>query len=94
MFVVVYDRSLRNVLTEEVIRDLAGDTGAIEALEAEWRQLNDDRVGMREVFPKGDMRIVLPCKIERLIWNAKKIFRINARKQTDLNPLKVVEGVR
>ena len=82
------------MLTEEVIRELAGDTGAIEQLEAEWKQLNDDRVGMREVFPKGDMRIVLPCNIDRLVWNAKKIFRINARKQTDLNPLRVVEGVK
>lgn len=42
-------RQLRNVLTEEVIRDLAGDTNAIEELESEWRQLCDDRVGMREV---------------------------------------------
>jgi len=47
-----------------------------------------------QVFPKGDMRIVLPCNIERLIWNAKKIFRINTRKATDLNPVKVVEGIR
>ncbi|XP_067948896.1 DNA-directed RNA polymerase II subunit RPB1-like [Watersipora subatra] len=88
------ERQLRNVLAEEVIRDLAGDTTAIEELEAEWRQLCDDRTGMREVFPKGDMRIVLPCNLERLIWNAKKIFRINTRKATDLNPVRVVEGIR
>lgn len=40
------------------------------------------------------MRIVLPCNMDRLIWNAKKVFRINARKTTDLSPLRVVEGVR
>lgn len=40
------------------------------------------------------MRIVLPCNMDRLLWNAKKLFRINAHKTTDLNPLNVVEGVR
>jgi len=42
-------RQLRNVLTEEVIRDLAGDSHAIEELEAEWRQLCEDRENMRQV---------------------------------------------
>ena len=42
-------RQLRNVLAEEVIRDLAGDTNAIEELEGEWRQLCEDRTAMREV---------------------------------------------
>ena len=82
------------MLTEEAIGELAANASAIEQLEAEWKQLNDDRVGLRKLFPMGDMRIVLPCNIDRLIWNAKKMFRINTRKQTDLNPLQVVEGVR
>lgn len=29
-----------------------------------------------------------------MIWNAQKIFRVELRKPTDLNPLKVIEGVR
>ena len=40
------------------------------------------------------MRIVLPCNMDRLLWNAKKLFRINTRKTTDLNPVNVVEGVK
>lgn len=40
------------------------------------------------------MRIVLPCNMGRLLWNAKKLFRINARKPTDLSPIRVVEGIR
>ena len=46
---MLFYRQLRNVLAEEVIRDLAGDTNAIEELEGEWRQLCEDRTAMREV---------------------------------------------
>ena len=82
------------MLTEQAIGELAADMTTIEQLEDEWKRLNDDRVGMRKLFPMGDMHFALPCNIDRLIWNAKKMFGVNARKQTDLNPLKAVEGVR
>ncbi len=36
----------------------------------------------------------LPVNLNRLIWNAQKIFHIDTRAQTELHPLKVVEGVR
>lgn len=39
------------------------------------------------------LQVVLPCNLARMIWNAQKIFRINPRTPTDLNPLRVVEGV-
>ncbi len=32
--------------------------------------------------------------LNRLIWNSKKIFHIDARTQTDLHPVQIVEGVR
>lgn len=38
--------------------------------------------------------MALPVNLSRLIWNAQKIFHIDTRSQTDLHPLKVVEGVR
>jgi DNA-directed RNA polymerase II subunit RPB1 len=38
--------------------------------------------------------VALPCNLQRLILNAQKIFRINARKPTDLNPVRVVEGLQ
>ena len=37
---------------------------------------------------------MLPCNLDRMIWNAQKIFHINKRSPTDLNPLKVIKGVR
>ncbi|EMP25221.1 DNA-directed RNA polymerase II subunit RPB1 [Chelonia mydas] len=36
--------------------------------------------------------VVLPCNLLRMIWNAQKIFHINARLPSDLHPIKVVEG--
>ena len=39
-------------------------------------------------------QVVLPVNLERLIWNAQKVFHIDMRQPTDLSPLKVVEGVR
>lgn len=37
---------------------------------------------------------MLPCNLQRMIWNAQKIFRVELRKPTDLNPLRVIEGVK
>lgn len=42
-------RQLRNVLSEEVIRELASDSHAMEKLETEWKQLCEDRTALREV---------------------------------------------
>ena len=69
-----------------------GDAHALAALEREWAQLKEDRDDLRTIFPTGDSKVVLPCNLQRLIWNAQKIFRIDKHKSTDLHPLKVVEG--
>ncbi len=47
---------------------------------------------LRTIFPSGDNKVVLPCNLNRLIWNAQKIFHVNTRQPSDLSPLKVVEG--
>merc|ERR1719483_936624 len=56
--------------------------------------LQEDRSSIRQVFPTGDTRIVLPCNMSRILWNAQKVFRINKLTPSNLHPLKVVEGVR
>ena len=38
--------------------------------------------------------MTVPVNIERLIWNAEKLFAIDKGKPSDLHPVKVVEGVR
>ncbi|CAL1528621.1 unnamed protein product, partial [Lymnaea stagnalis] len=42
----------------------------------------------------GDAHILLPCNMDRIMWNAQKKFKIDKRKPSDLHPLKVIEGVR
>ncbi len=66
----------------------------VAEIEREWEQLCKDRESLRQVFPTGNSKVVLPCNLERMIWNAQKIFHINKRHPTDLNPLKVICGVR
>ncbi|KAK6963030.1 DNA-directed RNA polymerase II subunit RPB1 [Biomphalaria glabrata] len=88
------ERSMRKHLNEEVIKDMMGDASLMAEIEREWEQLNEDRSNIRQVFSTGDARIVLPCNMDRIMWNAQKIFRIDKRKPSDLHPLKVIEGVR
>ncbi|KAI0988983.1 hypothetical protein GJ496_007709 [Pomphorhynchus laevis] len=88
------EASLRRNLNEDVTRDLLTNANALNILEDEWIQLNKDRDMLREIFPTGDARIVLPCNIERLIWNAQKIFRVNLRSTTDLHPMKIVTSIK
>lgn len=83
---------LRRLYTEDVVRSLLGVAETVEQLEAEWKLLEDDRRILRQVFPTGESKVVLPCNLHRMIWNAQKIFRINTRTTTDLHPLKVIKG--
>jgi len=63
-------------------------------LEHEWQQLCQDRIDLRQIYPHGDdSQIVLPCNIERLIWNVKKLFQINKQTQSDLLPTEILDKV-
>uniref|UniRef100_A0A1I8J9U6 DNA-directed RNA polymerase n=1 Tax=Macrostomum lignano TaxID=282301 RepID=A0A1I8J9U6_9PLAT len=85
---------LRRCMTEEQMRRVLHDNNCQQELEREWNQLQADRKELRAIFPRGDARTVLPCNIQRLIWNATKIFKLNVRRPTDLHPTRVVQGVR
>ena len=37
--------------------------------------------------------MVLPCNLQRMIWNTKKAFNINRATKSDLSPIKVIEDV-
>lgn len=86
-------RHLRRVFNEDVVRELMGSGEVISELEKEWSQLCMDRENLREVFPSGENKVVLPCNLKRMLWNAQKVFHINKRIPTDLNPLKVIQGI-
>ena len=39
-------------------------------------------------------QVVLPVNLNRLVWNAQKLFHVDVRAPSDLHPIKVVEDVR
>ncbi|XP_043217204.1 DNA-directed RNA polymerase II subunit RPB1-like [Amphibalanus amphitrite] len=93
-FETTNERQLRRVFQEDIVRDLMGSGEIIGELEREWETLSRDRQELRQIFPTGESRVVLPCNLERMIWNGQKIFHIKKTEPTDLSPLKVLEGVR
>ena len=70
------------------------DASTAHAVEDEFKQMKEDRMELRKIFPSGNKKVHLPVPLERLIWNAQKTFKINLREPTDLSPLKVINGVK
>ncbi|CAH0392429.1 unnamed protein product [Bemisia tabaci] len=88
------ERHLRRIFNEDILKELMGSGEVISELEKEWEQLSRDREALRQIFPSGETKVVLPCNLKRMIWNVQKIFHINQRAPTDLSPLKVIQGVK
>ena len=53
-------------------------------MEDEWRQLREDRETLRKIFPRPNVKIYLPCNLNRFIKNAQKIFHVDLRHPVDL----------
>ena len=81
-------------INDEILRELVGQSEVVAEIEREWQQLIKDKEALRHIFPKGNAKILLPCTLERMIWSAKKIFHISKRNPIDLNPMKMITGVR
>lgn len=88
------ERYLRRIFNEDVVKELTESGFVIQELEGEWDQLCRDREALRQIFPSGESKVVLPCNLQRMIWNVQKIFHINKRVPTDLSPIKVINGVK
>ncbi|KAH8318389.1 hypothetical protein KR074_002793 [Drosophila pseudoananassae] len=88
------ERYMRKVFTDDIIKEMTDSSEAIQELEAEWDRLVSDRDSLRQIFPNGDSKVVLPCNLQRMIWNVQKIFHINKRLPTDLSPMRVIKGVK
>ncbi|KAI9188659.1 DNA-directed RNA polymerase II core subunit rpo21 [Blastocladiella emersonii ATCC 22665] len=65
-----------------------------ELLNAEYEQLLRDRRDLQQIFPRGDARWPLPCNLNRIIWNAQNLFKIDKSKPSNLHPDYVVKKVR
>ncbi|XP_055852491.1 DNA-directed RNA polymerase II subunit RPB1-like [Episyrphus balteatus] len=87
-------RHMENLFTREARTALQSSETLIAELESEWEQLVRDREGLRQIFPTGESKVVLPCNLQRMIWNVQKIFHIDNRQPTNLTPPEVINGVR
>lgn len=56
---------MRRVFNE----DLMGSGEVISELETEWEQLQKDKEALPQIFPSGESKVVLPCNLQRMIWN-------------------------
>ena len=83
---------MKKYVTEDVIHELVVNPESQAKFEEEFARLHDDRTILREIFKDGNTRVVLPCNLNRMIWNARKTFKINSKNNSDLNPLRVIEG--
>ena len=47
------ERQMRKLFTDEVLREMVGQSEVVAELEREWQQLCKDRIALRQIFPKG-----------------------------------------
>ena len=47
------ERAMRKLFTDEVLREMVGQSEVVAELEREWQQLCKDRIALRQIFPKG-----------------------------------------
>uniref|UniRef100_A0A0K0FM33 DNA-directed RNA polymerase subunit n=1 Tax=Strongyloides venezuelensis TaxID=75913 RepID=A0A0K0FM33_STRVS len=88
------EKMINRWYTESVINDITSSTEAVRLIEEEFATLEKDREVLRKIFPTGDSKVVLPVNLDRLIWNAKKIFHVNVNEPTDLSPITVINKVK
>ncbi|CAF1142802.1 unnamed protein product [Rotaria sordida] len=88
------EKYLQRYLNDDIIHDLFTNENSLQILNNEWYQLCEDRNHLREIFSNvNENRIVLPCNIERLIINARKIFNISNKTRSNLSPIEVIQGL-
>ncbi|OQV11983.1 DNA-directed RNA polymerase II subunit RPB1 [Hypsibius exemplaris] len=88
------EKYLKRLFEPAVVADIMTNPAVSTVLQQEFQQLKRDREIIRKVFPTGDASIWLPCNLQRMLWNAQKIFKIKpGRGLTDLHPVRVVEGL-
>ena len=78
--------------------ELRRDAGAKEGLRQEFEQLLEDRRVLTDPrlgpFARGKAEPPVPVNLTRLIVNAKKTFKVDPNKPSELKPLDIVHKVK
>ncbi|XP_037943651.1 DNA-directed RNA polymerase II subunit RPB1-like [Teleopsis dalmanni] len=85
---------LDDYFTREALDEMRNAKNLITTIEEEWAQLRKDREELREVFPTGDAKAVMPINLQRILGKVKTMFHIHNCTKSDLTPIDVVNGVR
>ncbi|KAI8873392.1 Rpo21 protein [Ramicandelaber brevisporus] len=81
-------------LTFDVLREVEGSVTTQAKLDLEYNQLLEDRRILRSQQPHENLLSPpLPVNIRRLIANAKRIFHITSKTQSDLHPATIIDEV-
>ena len=51
---------MRRLFTDEVLRDMVGNSEVVSEIEREWEQLIKDSEGLRQIFPKENSKVLVP----------------------------------
>ena len=86
-------RSMKRALNDTVVRDVCSNASSQQVLDQEFEQISNDWRLLRQIFEKPTSKVVLPCNLARLVWNAQKLFHVDLRQASDLSPIKVVQDV-
>lgn len=63
-------------------------------LDEEWAQLEQDRNFLRGRLVEDDTNFQLPLNIQRIIENARNVFKIKDNARSDLHPVEAIQQVR
>lgn len=91
----------RKYLQDHVVDDLMASAEAVHEFEQEFQALTETREFLRTNYlearllglPVG-VKFVLPSNLNRLIWNAKRMFHIDDRDPSNLSPVDAIKRVR
>ena len=81
-------------MSDEQASELAHSAKVRDVLDAEWEQLEKDRVELRKICPTGDAHVHLPVNLKRILWNAQKQYGyFNSDTDEELKVTHIIESV-
>lgn len=65
-------REIKELYSDDALKEMNMTPELASKIEQEWQELQADRTSLRNIFPSPNVKIHLPCNLQRLIWNATR----------------------
>eukprot|EP00818_Percolomonas_sp_WS_P008331 CAMPEP_0117439584 /NCGR_PEP_ID=MMETSP0759-20121206/2639_1 /TAXON_ID=63605 /ORGANISM="Percolomonas cosmopolitus, Strain WS" /LENGTH=1474 /DNA_ID=CAMNT_0005231301 /DNA_START=60 /DNA_END=4484 /DNA_ORIENTATION=- len=84
-----------NYMSSKVLESFQRDPEKFSILQEEYEQLLRDRDMLRNeiLYASGDEKICQPVNLDRLILTAQKLYNIDMRQKSDMDPCDVIENI-